>query len=110
MPKISVSQQIERLEDRMQKGFADLSRIFSEKIESRFDEMGRMVKAGFDHVDERFEQVDERFEKVDERFDRLDLQIGSINRRLEQAVFESEFHELDGRVKVLEHRAGISRK
>lgn len=36
------------------------------------DELGQMIKSGFDQVDKRFERVDKRFEGLENRLDTLD--------------------------------------
>ena len=36
-------------------------------IDSRFDEMGLMVKHGFDAMDQRFDQIEQRLDDVEER-------------------------------------------
>lgn len=74
----------------------------SEKIEDRFDEFGRMVKNEFDTVYARFAHMDERFDGVD-------LELAMINRRLQRAVYETEFEALGVRVTALERHTGLGR-
>jgi septal ring factor EnvC (AmiA/AmiB activator) len=54
------------------------------------NELARLIKKGFDGVDERFNAVDQRFDSVDtrlkamdKRFDGIDTQLKTVNNRLD---------------------------
>ena len=61
-------------------------------FDEQFDFLGRAVKGGFDHVDERFKRVDERFDAVDERFGGIEKDVAYIKQRL--AALEDEVQAL----------------
>lgn len=74
--------------------------------ETTNEELARMIKVGFDHVDERFEQVDKRFEQVDEQLKQIKKDVGIIKtqteRRDDYAVDRIEEHEK--RITVIEEK------
>lgn len=85
------------------------------EIKQEFDNLGRMIKSGFDEVQERFEQVDKRFEQVEDRMERgfvnvnarldiIEKDIAEIRRHF---VYRDEFEDLTARVKYLETKLGI---
>ncbi|GEM_PF-3150265 len=114
MPNINIGKKFERLETLVKEGFVRMNRRFDGiKIEIT-DDIGRLVKQGFEQVDERFAHIDERFTQVDERFtqmearfDRVDAQLDSANRRLGQAVYQPEFVQLEARITTLERRGRL---
>ena len=79
------------------------------ETQKEFDNLGRMIKRGFDGVDKRFDGVDKRFDGVDKRFDgvesRLDnLEDGhkTIELRLDNLAPKFEVDDLKKRVEKLE--------
>jgi hypothetical protein len=71
------------------------------QTKKEFDNLGGMIKRGFDGVDKRFEGVDKRFEGVDKRFDRLDKRMDTfeqgheeIKLRLDNVAYRFELVEL----------------
>lgn len=128
MPNINIGKKFERLETlikesfvRMDRRFQGVDRSFSSIRSEITDDIGRMVKRGFDHVDERFAQMEERFSTIDARFDRVDrrftimenrfdnvdTQLASANRRLDLAVYQPELLRLEARVTTLERRGRL---
>ncbi len=111
---------IEKLAQITQQGFAQMEKSMKTgftRVDEQFEEMGLMVKQGFDEVDDRFVMFDQRFDgvdkrldKMDERFDTVDLSLAAINRRLQQAVYENEFVVLQNRVTTLERHTGLAQK
>ncbi|MBI2984247.1 MAG: hypothetical protein HYY50_01335 [Candidatus Kerfeldbacteria bacterium] len=95
----TMQQGFQRIDQRMDRGFI--------KVHEDHEELAKMVKQGFDDMDER---IDQRFSHVDQRFDTVDAEIGAINRRLAQAVYQNEFVALESRVTTLERRTGLSKK
>lgn len=88
------------------------------EIKQEFENLGRMVKLGFDEVDRKFEKVDNRFKQIDKRFDVVDNQLYEIRKDLSEIKknvvyrdefekFVVEFEDLTGRVKYLEKKLGI---
>ncbi len=89
------------------------------------ENLGRMIKKGFDGVDERFkenaeqhqeiferfEKIDERFEKIDERFDNVNARLDTIETDLKEIKQEGakqfEVEDLKIRMKVVEDKVGI---
>ena len=57
------------------------------------DELGTMVKEGFDYVDKRF--------------DRLEHEVHEITNRLDGAAQRYELLELERRVDTIEHKVGL---
>jgi archaellum component FlaC len=58
--------------------------------ETEIEKLARLVKDGFDRMDERFGSVDEQLAKVDERFttvnkrlDNLDYKVGQLDAKLD---------------------------
>lgn len=85
------------------------------ETKQEFDNLGRMIKLGFDEVDKKFEQVDKRFERLEDRTERgfanvnarldiIEKDIAEIRRRF---VYRDEFEDLMGRVKYLETKLGV---
>lgn len=96
--------------------------FMDKETKQEFDDLGRMIKLGFDEVDKKFKQVDKRFEQVDKRFERLEDRtergFANVNARLDiiekdiaeirrHFVYRDEFEDLMGRVKYLETKLGI---
>jgi len=50
--------------------------------ETDFEKLARMIKNGFDAVDERFTSMDARFTSVDERFDALDEKFEETGKKI----------------------------
>ena len=85
------------------------------------DSLARMVKGGFDGVDEgfkkvdkRFDKVDKRFDKVDKRFDKVEVRLGNLERgqediklRLGNTAFQFDVDNLKKRVRKIEFKLGI---
>ena len=78
------------------------------ETKKEFNNLGRMVKRGFDDVDKRFDDVGKRFNDVDKRFDgfkqyvdkRFDtLEQGQedIKLRLDQVAYRFELQDLEKR-------------
>ena len=81
---------LDRLENRVETGFAELSATLSAKMESLIDNLAISVKNGFDQMvtkeefEERMAGVDARFDQMDRRFDRIEnVSIGGHERRLD---------------------------
>lgn len=102
------------------------------KKETDTEMLARMMKQGFDRMDERFEDMDKRFDGVDKRFDKVEERLGYVenevvslnkaqdetNRRLtsierkqtgvlsslDNTVTRKEFQVLASRVTVLEKK------
>ncbi len=75
---------LERLERKMDAGFAQVDRRF-EQVDARFEQ-----------VDKRFEQVDRRFEQVDKRFEQVDVQLEDGRER--DRGFEARFDRVDAQL------------
>ncbi len=93
------------------------------------EDLARMVKRGFDVVDDRFEQVDKRFEQIDKRFEHIDARFTEVESKIDyltisiteirqmfgplaQDVIRQEqvTRDLRRRVERLERKSGISHK
>ena len=83
----------------MHQGFVDVKTEMHGEIDRAIDEVGRMVKQGFDHVDTRFDQLDVRLVKLETGQDRMQL-------RLDQAAYRFELVELEQRVDTLDGQQG----
>ncbi len=64
------------------------------------DELGTMVKQGFDAVDKRLETVDSRLDKLERGQDYLTAKVENLSYRYGQDALER-------RVSVLEEKVGI---
>jgi len=67
-----------------------------------FQNLGRVVKKGFDYVDKRFNSVDKRFNSVDKRFDRVENRLDileqgqeDIKLRLDNVAYRFELQDLE---------------
>ena len=74
------------------------------ETKKEFNNLGRMVKKGFDHVDKRFDHVDKRFNDVDKRFDRVENRLVNLENgqeeiklRLDQVAYRFELEDLEKR-------------
>ena len=79
------------------------------ETQKEFDNLGRMIKRGFDGVDKRFDGVDKRFDKVENRLDKLETDVGelkdghkTIELRLDNLAPKFEVDDLKKRVEKLE--------
>lgn len=82
----------------------DITLVFNQGIDRAIDQLGRMLKQGFDSIDERFAEVDRRFEAMDRRFESMDLRMSRMERRLDRAVYQPELAAAVARIDVLETR------
>ncbi len=80
-----------------------LKQSFDSKIDSKIEELGRMIKSGFDQMTDEFGRVYRRFGKVDQ-------ELSDIKLRLDQAAYRFELVELEHRVGALEQHTGIGKK
>lgn len=95
------------------------------EIKKEFQNLGRMVKKGFDDVDkklkqagkdrerirqemrDRFERVDDRFAHVDDKFAHVDARFDTLEKDIKGFVSRDEFEDLMSRVKYLETKLGV---
>jgi len=95
------------------------------ETKKEFQNLGRMVKKGFDHVDKRFQGIDNRFEQarkdrekisqeMKDGFDRVNDEFAHVNARfdtlekdIKSFVTRDEFEDLTSRVKYLETKLGV---
>ena len=65
------------------------------------DDLGGMIKNGFDQVDKRFEDIEEKNKK---HFNTLEQGQEDIKLRLTNVAYRFELQELESRVKNLEQK------
>ena len=73
-----LDEQLLRLENKVDRGFADMDARFKQ-VDARFEQIVERFDAKFEQVDARFEQIFERFgakfEQVDVHFDALEFKL-----------------------------------
>jgi len=70
-----------------------MEKIITRKyLDKSIEGLAKMVKKGFDGVDEKFEKVDKRFEKINEKFERIDGRFENVNARLD--TIEQDLKEI----------------
>ena len=76
--------------------------------ETEFEQLGRMIKNGFDAADRRFDEVDTRFDAIDSKFDAVEKRFVSIERQLSgmQAEMQEQRQETAARFDVLQSAVG----
>lgn len=79
-----------------------LTAVIHEENEHSFNGLGRMIKEGFD-------QVDQRFDVVERRLTNLEIGQEDIMLRLDSKAPTSEVRELDRRVTRIEKKVGIKK-
>lgn len=67
----------------------------------------RMVKEGFDDMDERFKEVHKRFDRVESRLDDLDKGQEEIKLKLDNVAYRFEVEDLDKRLRKVEVKLGL---
>ncbi len=72
------------------------------------EELARMIKAGFDHVDERFEQVDEKFNQIDKRFEQVDKRFDGLEKDVRD--IGHKVNQIDKRFFSLEEDIYVTKK
>lgn len=85
------------------------------ETKQEFDNLGRMIKVGFDDTNKRIDdfkvEVNERFERVDEHFSNVNARLDTIEKDISYIknnfVYRQEFEDLLARVKYLETKLGI---
>lgn len=102
--------ELKTLKTEISHGFTNQTAEFNRAINHAIEELGRMIKQGFDGVIEQFGGVQQEFERVYKRFDKVDREIEDVKLRLDQAANRFEMVELERRVEVLERRTGISKE
>lgn len=90
------------LEPRFQGIEFRLQQGFEHSVGRAIEEVGRMIKGGFD-------QMTDEFGRVYQRFDTVDRDVSDIKLRLDQAAYRFELVDLERRVEVLEKRSGLSK-
>lgn len=90
-------QRFTAFEKTLEEGFFTLD----EKIDHEISGLAAMVKAGFDHVEERFEQVDDHFRKVENHLAGNDARLRNLDNRLDT------FATHERRIRRLEKEVGI---
>lgn len=73
------------------------------------DQLGQMIKHGFDEVHEK---IDERFKLIIDRFERVKADVGDIKRALGplvqmMAAKDREMSEMELRLRRVERKVGI---
>jgi len=74
------------------------------ETKKEFQNLGRMIKKGFDHVDKRFDNVDKRFNKVNGRLDILEQGQEEIKLKLDNVAYRFELKELEERFEKRLHK------
>ena len=62
------------------------------KQETEIEALARIVKDGFDRMDQRFDKVDARFEAVDRRFAGIDRSLDVLNQKIDRVDAKLEAH------------------
>ena len=57
------------------------------------EDLGAIMKIGFEKVDKQFEKVDKQFEKVDEQFKKVDKQFEKVDKQFEKV--DKQFANVD---------------
>lgn len=78
-----------------------LEKAINNGISCAIDDLGAMIKAGFDGVDMKFNRFGQGLDEVKR-------EVSQINRRLYHAVYEPELNALERRVGRIEHKIGLS--
>ena len=68
------------------------------------DDLGIMVKQGFDEV---HQNMNKRFDKVDKRFDVVEQRLENVELKLSNVAYRFELEEVKQRVIVLEKKLGV---
>ncbi len=74
------------------------------KNEITNDDLAKMIKEGFDGVDNRFKKVDKRFDKIEGRLDVLEQGQEELKMKLGNVVYRFEYNELVKRLDALEKK------
>lgn len=61
------------------------------------NDLGAMVKHGFDAIDKRFDKIDKRFDVVDQRLENIELKLSNV-------AYRFELEEVKQRVLMLEKK------
>jgi len=67
------------------------------ETKKEFNNLGRMIKKGFDDVDKRFDGVYKRFDGVEVRLDNLEKGQEEIKLRLDQVAYRFELQDMEKR-------------
>ena len=76
-------------------------------IKKEFQNLARMVKKGFDHVDSRFNKVDKKFNTINNRLDILEQGQEDIKLRLDNVAYRFELKDLEKRLEKIELKLGL---
>jgi len=90
-----LDEQLLRLENKVDRGFADMDARFKQ-VDARFEQIVERFDAKFEQVDARFEQIVERF---DAKFDQVDARFEQIIER-----FGAKFEQVDVHFNALEFK------
>jgi len=78
------------------------------------NDLGIMIKQGFDDNDKRFDGIDKRFDGVDKRFSDVDKSIKELKKDMEEVKLKFAYtawaidvEELKKRVLMLEKKLGV---
>jgi len=77
------------------------------KQETEIEALARLVKAGFDRMDERFEKVDERFVAIDQRFTDVNKRIDGLSYRVGQLDAKLDEHRQESKAEHAALRAVV---
>ena len=79
------------------------------ETKKEFQNLARMVKKGFDHVDSRFNKVDKKFDTMNNRLDILEQGQEDIKLRLDNVAHRFELQELQKRLERVELKLGLQK-
>ena len=88
------------------------------ETKKEFQNLGRMIKRGFDDVDKRFEQakkdrkqirqeMKDGFDRVNDEFAHVNARFDTLEKDIKSFVTRDEFENLTSRVKYLETKLGV---
>ena len=116
MAENGLSEQVERIEQKLDKQFTEVQEHFVEQrkyIEFAYDKMDQRVTAGFSRLDQRVDDLDKRmtegFARLDQRIDGLDMRMTDGFSRLERKF--DQFIDTKSRpASATSHRARPSKR
>lgn len=98
----AVDRKIVGIHEKMDKGFTATDK----KVDKKIDDLGIMVKNGFDEVHQK---MDKRFGNVDKRLDELKRDMDEVKLKFAYTAWAIDVEELKKRVFILEQKLGVKK-
>lgn len=88
--------------------------VSREQLDKRFDDLGGMIKTGFDDLPKLFKPIESRMDSMENRMATMEKKMAEgferIDLRLDHHVYRFEYDDHENRIVRLEQKTGVGKE